>query len=120
MRGASTEFNWLLLICASERRLIKATKAPAGERWFEIGFDSGFDASSSDAMFHSHKFPLRISGPREILKGSRPPRVRAITIISPVMFALAATIRVSVGRGKEDGAALTAALGERWEKSRGA
>lgn len=31
VRDASSTFNWLLVICASERLLIKATKAPVGE-----------------------------------------------------------------------------------------
>lgn len=50
---------------------------------------------------------LRISGPGEIFKAARPPRVHAIMIISSAMFALAA-FHASVGRGEEDGAALTA------------
>lgn len=82
----SSKFSWLLVICASERMLIKAMKAPAGEDWFEICFDSA-NSSDSDAMFHNHKFPFRILGPREIFKAARPPRVHAITIISSGMFA---------------------------------
>lgn len=83
---------------------LKQRKPLWGEDWFEIGFDSA-NASGSDAMFHNHKFPLRISGPCEIFKTARPPRVHAIMIISAAMLALAA-FHASVGRGEKDGAAL--------------
>lgn len=77
--------------------LIKAAKAPVGEDGFEICFDSA-NTSGSDAMFHNHKLPLRILGPREIFKVARPPRVHAILIISSGMFALAAFTRALGGR----------------------
>lgn len=96
IRDVSSKFNWLLVICASERMLIKATKAPVGEDWFEICFDSA-NTSGSDAMFHNHKFPLRISGHREIFKAARPPRVHAIMSISSGVLALV-SFHASIGR----------------------